>query len=416
MNAPEDTSALDKLRTQATDVLREQDWASLAGLESALRADTDYWASIWGPACAVAAWHQGRADARDLLEECIRGGFHQTDLLGTVFDESFGTEPDGAELRVRIEANLPPPPVELVRWPCARPILPLGLFRLDAAGEARLAARLPAPQPSAWATAQAMLAWVTNRWRHTAASHDDSGDANVVLDRVERGDRFACKEFTIVLTQALNAARIPARRISLFQANYYANIGSGHAVSEAWVDDLGKWVLLDGQNGAFWRDDGGTPLSLLELQQRYRAGGRPDFDGTGHNFIPDDAGTWFSFFGTALISKGLAWSAGPYIPISEGTFVNRCARLADSDADAAPDLAAISTGITDQEGVALTFGSDHPYAVGALVTGRDGVAAELGQGEPFRLAGTPGEHMLSVATRTGYGALTAQPLEYVIRR
>jgi hypothetical protein len=415
MAATEDTPALDELRTRATDIIREQDWASLAGLESALRADTQYWASLWGPACAAAAWHQGRADARDLLEECIGGGFHQPDLLGTIFDESFGTTPDGAELRARIEANVPPPPIELVRWPCARPILPLGLFRLDGAGEARLAARLPAPQPSAWATAQTMLAWATNRWRHTATSHDDSGDANVVLDRVEQGNRFACKEFTIVLTQALNAVRIPARRISVFQANYHANIGSGHAVTEAWIDDLGKWVLLDGQNGAVWRDSNGTPLSVLELQQRHRAGDRPQFDGSGHNFNPDDAGSWFSFFDTVWITGRLAWSPGPYVPVSEGTFVNQCARLADSDADAAPDLAAISTGITDHDGAALTFGCDHPYADGVQVTEADQVVAELDQGQPLPLAGLPGTHRLSVATRTRYGTLAAQPLEYVIR-
>lgn len=415
MSAIGETPALDELRTQATDLIRECDWAGLAALESDLRTDTQYWASLWGPACAAGAWHQGRANARDLLEECIRDGFHQPDLLGTVFGESFGTDPDAAELRARIEANVPPPPVELVRWPCARPILPLGLFRLDAAGEARLAARLPAAQPSAWATAQTMLAWVTSRWRHTTTSHDDSGNANVVLDRVERGDRFACKEFTIVLTQALNAVRIPARRVSLFQADYYDAIGSGHAVTEAWVDDVGKWVLLDGQNGAVWRDDDGTPLSVLELQRRYRASDQPQYDGTGHNFNADDAAAWFSFFDTVWLTRELAWSPGSFIPVAEGTFVNQCARLTDSDADAAPDLAAISTGITDQGGVALTFHCDHPYAVGVLVTTRAGETAELDQGQPLQLASTPGEHTLSVATRTQYGTLAARPLQYIIR-
>jgi hypothetical protein len=415
MSATEPTH-LDELRTRATDLIREHDWPGLAALEADLRTDLQYWASFWGPACAAGAWHQSRPDARDLLEECIRDGFHQPDLLGEVFSESFGTDPDGAELRARIEANAPPPAVELVRWPCVRPILPLGLFRLDASGEARLAARLPAPQPSAWATAQTMLAWVTNRWRHTTTSHDGSGDANVVLDRVDRGDRFACKEFTIVLTQALNAVRIPALRVGLFQANYHSAIGSGHAVTEAWIDDLGKWVLLDGQNGAVWRDAAGTPLSVLELQQQYRAGDRPQFDGTGHNFSPGDAGTWFTFFDTVWLTGQLAWSPGSFIPVAEGTFVTRCARLAASDTDAAPDLSAVSTGVTDDGGVALTFGCDHPYAAGVLVTGHAGETAELAGGQPLRLASTPGEHTLSVAARTPYGTLTAHPLRYIIRQ
>ena len=64
--------------------------------------------------------------------------------------ESFGTEPDWPALRARIESNAPLPPVTLVRWPCPRSSLPLGLSRLDAAGAARLTARLPRPQAARW--------------------------------------------------------------------------------------------------------------------------------------------------------------------------------------------------------------------------------------------------------------------------
>jgi hypothetical protein len=234
-------------------------------------------------------------------------------------------------------------------------VLPLGLTRLDAAGAGRLAARLPGPQPSAWATARLLLGWVTKRWRHSSTSHDQSGDANVVLDRAERGDRFACREYALVLTQVLHAVSIPARMVTLLQAGYHSGIGTAHAVTEAWLDDLGKWVLLDGQNGAFWHDGDRIPLSVVELQRRYRAGsGRPAFDGTGHNFEPEDAGIWFSHFHTASVHRGLAWSSGPYVPIVEGSSVLASLRLADSDADAAPDLAAISTGVADHDGAALT--------------------------------------------------------------
>lgn len=52
-----------------------------------------------------------------------------------------------------------------------------------------------------------------------------------MLDRVERGERFACLEYTVVLTQALNAVQIPARRVSLFCAGYYAGVGGAHAVT-----------------------------------------------------------------------------------------------------------------------------------------------------------------------------------------
>ena len=49
---------------------------------------------------------------------------------------------------------------------------------------------------------------MTRRWRHSGATHDYSQDANVVLDRVERGERFGCREYSIVLAQALNAVQI----------------------------------------------------------------------------------------------------------------------------------------------------------------------------------------------------------------
>lgn len=71
-----------------------------------------------------------------------------------------------------------------------------------------------------------------------------------------------------MLTQALNALQIPARPLSLFKAGYHAGLGTGHAVTEAWIDDLGKWVLLDGQNGAVWRDEDGR---LARMSRSWKA-------------------------------------------------------------------------------------------------------------------------------------------------
>ncbi len=405
----------DVLRNLATDYALAKRWGDLLTLEPGLRADRLYWTSMWGAACAIARWHQGRSDARDLLEECIAGGFHDLVSFGTMFEDSFATEPDWPELRARIQGNIPKAPLELVRWPCAPPVLPLGLSRLDADGEARLAARLPRPQGGALATAEMLLAEVTGRWRHSGANHDPSGNANVVLDRVERGDRFACVEYTTVLTQALNAVRIPARPLSLFRSDYHAGIGTGHAVTEAWIDDLGKWVLLDGQNGAVWRDADGVPLGVLELRRRYLAGDRPDFAGSGPNFHADDAGAWFAYFHAFSVTGTLAWSAGPYVPVMEVSRIIPSRRLADTDAGLAPDLAAFSTGVTDHGGAALVFHAEHPYATGFLVTKADGSTTALDLDRPLPLAGPAGTHRLTVAITTPYGTLAAQPLDYVIR-
>ena len=407
---------LPDVRNKALDAGRAEDWPGLLALEPDLRGDTELWDLVWGPSIAVAAGILGRPGALALLAGCADAGFHDLELVGSrYFEAAFGADPDWPALRARITANVPAPRMELLRWPCTGPVLPLGLARLDPDGERRLAARLPGRLPSAWATAELMLNWVTSRWVHNGMNHDNSGDANLVLDRVEAGERFACLEYGLVLAQALNAVQIPARRVGLYREGYHTGLGGAHAVVEAWIDDLGRWVLLDGQNGAVWLDDDGTPLGVLDLQARYRAGLRPRFDGRGPNFRATDAAEWFKYFFTAQIRDAVAWSSGPYVPLLEGTTVIECDRLASSDVDAAPDLAALSTGIVSKDGPALRFRTDHPYPAGFEVAGPGRQVTQLRIDEPLPLAAEPGEHQLTVATRTAYATLSPQPLRYLVR-
>jgi hypothetical protein len=309
--------------------------------------------------------------------------------------------------------------VELRWWPCARPIAPLDLLRLNSLGEAMLTARLPRRLPTALATAEMLLEWVTNRW-HCGASAFAHADANRILDRASAGARYGADEYTIVLTQALNAFRIPARRLRLLAESYHG----GHTVSEAWIDDLGKWVVFDGRNGATWRDTAGTPLGAVELQQHYLAEDQPEFHGTGTTFLTAEAKEWFSFFHTVAVTDGLAWSSGPYVPVLPDGTVLRNSRLADSNVDAAPDLSAIGTSVTDGRSVrvgrekpvpgpALLFQTEHPYTTGFTVLEQENETF-LEPGQPFPLAGDPGDHRLTVATSTPYGTLTAHHLHYRI--
>jgi hypothetical protein len=311
--------------------------------------------------------------------------------------------------------------VELQWWPCARPIMPLDLFRLNSVGEAMLTARLPRRLPTALATAEMALSWVTGRWPSGDDTYTRDEDANRLLDRAAAGarygERFGAAEYTLVLTQALNALRIPARRLRGLPDGQ----GSVHPMTEAWIDDLGGWAVFDGRNGATWRDPGGTPLGVVDLQRLYRAKEMPEFQGAGQNFRASDAARWFEFFHTVAVTDGLAWSAGPYLPVAADGTVLRCARLADSDVDAAPDLAAISTSVTgSKDRPALLFRTDHPYAIGFTITegttSDDRTETVLEPDQPLPLAGgqpgEPGEHRLTVATRTPYGTLAAHHLHY----
>lgn len=232
---------------------------------------------------------------------------------------------------------------------------------------------------------------------------------------MERSERFACREYTVVLTQALNAVQIPARPITMLRRDHHAGISGAHAVTEAWIDDLGKWALFDGQNGAVWRDADGIPLSVLELQRRYERGDQPEFSGSGPNW---DAGggaaaaSWFGYFHAVAVTDTLAWSAGPYLPIRDRTAVIKSEQLADATADVAPDLAEIRTGVADREGPALIFTADHPYATGFQVTDAERGATAVKPAEPFPLARGAGEYRASVAVMTRYATLAPQPLHY----
>ena len=292
--------------------------------------------------------------------------------------------------------------------------MPLDLFRLNSVGEAMLKARLPRPLPTALATGEMLLDWVTGKWQSGTATYTLDTDANRILDRATAGARYGPSEYTIVLTQALNALRIPARRLRGLPEAYYATNAGPHPMTEAWIDDLGSWVVFDGRNGATWRDPSGAPLGALDLQRLYRAKERPEFHGAGRNFRADAAADWFAFFHSVAVTDGLAWSTGSYIPVTADGTVLRSTRLADSDVDAAPDLAAISTSVTaSRNEPALLFRTEHPYAIGFTVVAEE-TESVLEPEQPLPLTGDPGEHRLTVAARTPYGTLTPHHVHYRI--
>ncbi len=301
-----------------------------------------------------------------------------------------------------------PPSIEIGVWPTATYGPPLVLDRLPLDREALLLQRLPCPDRSAWATARTLLAWATSCWEH-ANDHVDSADAVEVLDRADAGERFACVEYSVVLCQALNAVGIPARRVSLLMRDQHVGFGRGHVVSEAWVDDLRRWVVLDGQNGAWW----GTldePLGLRDLQAIENGRGpRPDMCLTVRDIAPPDQATWWAYFHAAS-SSGLEWCER-LVPIFQGE--PSTARLVVHPSAAThPDLTEIETGVADcGAGPGLVFTPVHPHAIGTLVG-----ETSFEQGQPFVLDTLrPGQHDLEVSTITSYGTLRPQRLQITRR-
>jgi hypothetical protein len=290
-------------------------------------------------------------------------------------------------------------------------------MRLPANREAALRERIPAPAGTAWETALTLLGWVASRWEHGNA-HVDRDDALECLERVDAGDRFACVEYSLVLSQALNAVGIPARRLGLRQANYHAGIGRGHEVSEAWIDELSRWVVLDGQNGLYW-EDGGAAMGAVELQAWLGRGGpipRPIVLPGGRQPPPDEElPTWFSYLASISTTAG-TWSTGAFTPVFQRDQLILSDRLEHDPARLYPDLSEISVGVTLVDGApAVRPATVHPFADGFVVR-EDGAERELAAGDPvWVLRQTAGEHTAELAVRTAYGSLAGKPFRYVVR-
>jgi hypothetical protein len=401
-----DDPRLEEIRARGQDRARDEDWAGLRAMESELRTDTALWIGIWAPISSYAAWKCGEEDPRALLEEAITGGYEGSgDFVLLV--EAFGTDADWAELVAAMRANIPEPPLEILDWPTSRLTRPLRLFRLADDREALLREQIPAPKGTAWETAVHLLGWVAGRWVH-ANAHVDEQDAVEILKLVDGGARFACVEYATVLSHALNASEIPARVVKVYSENYHVGLGKAHAVSEAWIDDLGVWVVLDGQNGAYWTNEEGTPLGVPALQNRFRSGtGRAAPVTVGPKAMTDaDAEIWWAYFAHAW-PTGAVWSDAAFVPILQTEGVLSADVLLRDRAEAYPDLAELAVGSTVVEGrPALRVHSEHPYATGFRIDPSGAPAVTIGLDEAWPLPHEPaGVHEAPISTVTRYAAL-----------
>lgn len=382
--------ALARLRLLAEGFLRSQADTELLELADELRSDAEVWPHLWGPGCALAAARLGRPEARKLLDEALAAGFCQPSLFGAELVEWFG-DLDG------LVGNVPPPSLELLDWPDPPAHVPLEFERIADSRADRLRELLPPVQASAWETAKALLTWVHTRWEH-ANDHVSRIDALHVLERVAAGERFACVEYSIVLTQALNAVGIPARRVFLYSRDHHVGLGRSHVVSEAWIDDLGGWVILDGQNGAYWSTPDGSPLGLPELRRGLLEGGEvPLMNGLVESYDEETASAWWQYFASGW-TTGVAWGEGAsFVPVVQQLRLMRPERVVRDPAVAYPSLFEVSIGLAGTvRSPVLTFTSSHPYVRGFVGT----------------LDLSVGEHVTPVAVVTPFGEFPAGSVRY----
>jgi hypothetical protein len=111
-----------------------------------------------------------------------------------------------------------------------------------------------------------MSRWVRQRWEHNGDNVATPSDPISILQKAATGQRFRCVEYSIVLAGALNSVGVKSRVLGLKTADVETReVGAGHVVAEAYLEDLKKWILVDGQ----WDVIpvlGAQPLSAIELQ------------------------------------------------------------------------------------------------------------------------------------------------------
>jgi hypothetical protein len=111
-----------------------------------------------------------------------------------------------------------------------------------------------------------MMNWVHIQWKHNGSNQPSKSDALTILKEAKEGKMFRCVEYGIVTASALNAVGLKSRVLALKTKDVETTeSGAGHVVLETYLNDLDKWVMLDGQMDAMPVLNG-NPLNAVEFQ------------------------------------------------------------------------------------------------------------------------------------------------------
>lgn len=112
-----------------------------------------------------------------------------------------------------------------------------------------------------------VLNWTNSQWNHSGSNTPTNSDAFTILEEAEQGSSFRCVEYGIVAATALNSIGIYSRTLGLKTKDVEkTRYGAGHVVTEAYLNDLEKWIFIDGQmNMIPFLDD--KPLNAVEFQK-----------------------------------------------------------------------------------------------------------------------------------------------------
>jgi len=123
--------------------------------------------------------------------------------------------------------------------------------------------------------------WVKSRWDHDQPIISPPWDASYILDHTDKKiEAFYCAHYSVTFMQCCLALGIPARLINLHRGICsipLENRGYGreldtehpcdeHVVNEVWLDDLGKWIMIDVDFDIHYEQES-IPLSAVEIHK-----------------------------------------------------------------------------------------------------------------------------------------------------
>jgi transglutaminase-like putative cysteine protease len=111
--------------------------------------------------------------------------------------------------------------------------------------------------------ARKLLHWTREQFTPGTPDPYPPPDAITTLSEIRAGRTGGfCAQYAFVLVQALQSFGQPARVVTLL----------GHEVTEAWLPDQARWVMLDPLFDLQVVDQRGRSLSAIEIREAHRAG------------------------------------------------------------------------------------------------------------------------------------------------
>jgi transglutaminase-like putative cysteine protease len=167
-------------------------------------------------------------------------------------------------LRARIDRGEDPPPPEHIWEHVGDPHVEAFRKQLPTAATS---------ESSSWAVARALSTWICESWEYrnsTSAHQYAPWDPAVVLAWGKRGSGHAgsapvvmCVHYAVTLAAACQALGIPARCAAITGS---INGFDGHFVTEVWIAELGRWVMIDPTYDV-WVGSADAPLGLHAIHE-----------------------------------------------------------------------------------------------------------------------------------------------------